>query len=144
MAKQNKNSDDTEFNSTPNDVSNEEEKGLSENGENNIDNNSIPEKTMATTKTDEQVYKEIQALKPRAKFQEYFEEKEKALKNGTPFKNKVITIGVSNQSVPYEDIMSNIAYSIKKYKLSSMFDLSEEQQNLIASKNLFWFAQKRF
>ncbi len=149
MAKVNKtattNSDNPEDN-TNNGVTPEGDKELvvSEN-ENNIDNNaSIPETNMASNKTNEDIYREIQALKPKAKFQEYFTQAEKALKEGTTIKRKVITIVSSNLSIPYEDIVSNIAYAIKKYKLSFMFELTAEQQKLLEEQNLFWFAQKRF
>lgn len=95
-------------------------------------------------KTDEQIAKEINALQPKPKYQEYFDRQKAAADKGETVKGKVITLGDSGKSVPYEEIMQNKAYCIKKYNLLFMFELSEEQRSLIASKNLYWFAQNRF
>lgn len=104
-----------------------------------------PKVKVETTKlTDDQLYVQIGkvALKPRYKSK--MEEHIKALKNPNGnFKSREIKLPNSGMTVNYTEIKQYQAYCIKKYSLSFMFELNDEQRDFLAKKQLNYFAAKK-
>jgi len=122
------------------------EKSVSNNDKNkNVMAKSDEETTTNTKveKTKEQLYREIQGLKPKAKYQKSFEENEKAMKGEDGAKKRQVTLAGNNRSIPYEEIMASVAYAIKSHDLYFMFDMTKEQREFMANTPLNWFAQKK-
>lgn len=122
---------------------------LFENSEENVDNNDKTETIMGNelpvkaTKSKDDLYKEIQALKPKAKYQKSFEENEKAMKGEKGAKKRVVTLAGNNRSFAYEEIMASVAYAIKSHDLYFMFEMADEQRKFMSDTPLNWFAQKK-
>ena len=125
---------------------------LFENSEENVGSNDKTETVMGkeenkeetkVEKSKDDLYKEIQGLKPKAKYQKSFEENSKAIKGESGAKKRVVTLAGSNRSIAYEEIMASIAYAIKSHDLYFMFDMTEAQRKFVSETPLNWFAQKK-
>jgi hypothetical protein len=100
-------------------------------------------KNIMSDKSTQELYKEVESAKYKPFFQGKLEENKKAMDGKEGFKKQVITLANSNTSIPFEQIDSSKAFSIKKYGLYFMFDLSEEQIKFLKDKPLQWFAAKK-
>lgn len=100
--------------------------------------------TPPVTKTDTQLYKEINEAKFKPRYQSKMVEHQKALKNPEGgFKQRKIHIPAKKITVDYSEIKEHQAYAIKKFQLYFMFELTKEQLDFLTQKPLNYFAAKK-
>lgn len=104
--------------------------------------NPIIMSTESKDKSKDDLYKEVNGLKPKSQFQKLFDENKKAIEGNKDAKRRQLTLA-DGSTVPYEAIAISPAYAIKKYKLFFMFDMNEEQRTFMLDNTLQWFAMKK-